>query len=119
MVSLPYSCRQAGDLRAATEDSLRHRLLVMLCAALFVAACAPSAPSPTTAPAKSDAPTASKPAASPGAASVASPAASPAAAASPVAGAPAAAKPAVDASQPLAKLPDFPTKPIEIIVPYP
>jgi tripartite-type tricarboxylate transporter receptor subunit TctC len=98
---------------------LRHRLIAILCIAVFAAACAPNAPSPTTAPAKSEAPTASKSAASPAAAPAGSPAASPGPAASPAAGGPAAAQPAVHTSEPLAKLPDFPTKPIEIIVPYP
>lgn len=92
--------------------------LAALTSLAVAVACAPSAPSPTSAPTKPAATTA--PAGSP-AAGAASPAAKPAAspAASPVAS-PAAAAPAAVAPKPVvvSKLPDFPTKQIEIIVPF-
>ncbi|MFN0072358.1 MAG: Bug family tripartite tricarboxylate transporter substrate binding protein [Chloroflexota bacterium] len=97
---------------------LNWKMVMAVSLGAMVMACAPAAaPSPTPAP-KADAPPAAKPAAASPAA-VASPAAaaSPSAAASPAAQ----AAPAVVASapKPVAKLADFPTKPIEIIIPYP
>lgn len=102
-------------VRPATP--VRIGLLSALASALLLGACAPAAPSPTAAPTK---PAATSPAASPGAA-VASPAAKPAAspAASPAPSPAAAAAPAAGtAPKPVAKLPDFPNREIEIIVPF-
>jgi tripartite-type tricarboxylate transporter receptor subunit TctC len=82
---------------------------------LLALACSQAAPSSTSAP-KTEPTAAAKPAASPAAAASPGTAASPAA--SPAAQAASQAASNV-ASQPLAKLPDFPTKPIEIILPYP
>jgi tripartite-type tricarboxylate transporter receptor subunit TctC len=80
---------------------------LVLAFAVSLAACAPATPSPTAAPAKpTTAPVAAaSPAASPAPAAAASPAAAPAPA-------PAAAP------KPVSKLPDYPTKPIEIVVPF-
>lgn len=86
--------------------------LTIFASVAIVVACQPAAPSPTAAPTKpaaTTAPAPAKPAESPAAKPAASPAASPAAAP--------AAKPAA-APKPLAKLADFPTKPLEIIVPF-
>lgn len=82
---------------------------VLVAPIILLAGCAPAAPSPTAAPPKPAATSAPTAAGSP----VASPAAKPAA--SPVAS-PTAAP--ASAPQPVAKLPDYPTKPIEIIVPF-
>lgn len=92
--------------------TLRYRslTLVSLAGILLSTACQPAAPSPTSPPAATVAKPAESPAAKPAAGSPAAAAASPAAA-SP------AAKPS-DAPKPVAKLPDFPTKPIDIIVPF-
>lgn len=97
---------------------MKRAIPIVALATAMILACAPAAPSPTTAPAKPAATTAAP--ASPAASPVAKPAASPGAspAASPAAAAPSTS--AAPASAPaVAKLPDFPTKPIEIIVPFP
>ncbi len=81
--------------------------LTLFASLAFAVACQPAAPSPTAAPTKPAATTApAKPAESPAAKPAASPATAPA------------AKPAAAAPKPLAKLADFPTKPLEIIVPF-
>jgi tripartite-type tricarboxylate transporter receptor subunit TctC len=101
-------------LLSATRSWLRVGLMVALASVLILVACSPAASTPTSAPAKAAATAA--PAGSPGAAA-ASPAAKPAASpgASPVAAPSSALGPA---PKPVAKLPDFPTKPIDIIVPF-
>ncbi len=91
-------------------------VLAMGLGALLLA-CSPAAtPSPTAAP-KTEASPAAKPAAAASPAVAASPGAAASPAASPAAAAPAAA--AANVPKPVAKLADFPTKPIEIIIPYP
>lgn len=103
------------DRRAFAVSRVTRRLALGVSALAVLAAsgCAPApAASPTTAAAK---PTAAAPAASPGAAPAASPAAKPAAspASSP---APAAAAPVPAA---VTKPAGYPSKPIEIVVPFP
>jgi tripartite-type tricarboxylate transporter receptor subunit TctC len=101
---------------------LRSRFSLLLAVVLGAAllACSAPAAAPTTAP-KTDAPKteAAKPAGSPAAAASPAAASSPSAAASPAAQAAAAPAAAANVPKPVAKLPDFPSKPIEIIIPYP
>lgn len=101
-------------LLSPTRSWLRLGLLAPVASVLILAACSPAASTPTSAPAKAAATAA--PAGSPGAAAT-SPAAKPAVSpgASPAASPSAALGPA---PKPVAKLPDFPTKPIDIIVPF-
>src|SRR5262245_23908034 len=84
------------------------KVSLVLVFATSLAACAPAAPSPTAAP--------TKPTTTPAAA--ASPAGSPAAAAASPAPPPAAEPAASAAPKPVSKVADYPTKPIETIVPF-
>jgi tripartite-type tricarboxylate transporter receptor subunit TctC len=98
------------------SSRLRQGFMSILAGVLLLSGCAPAASSPTSAPAKAAATSApaspGAPAASPG---VAKPAASPAASPAAQASAPPGLGPA---PKPVAKLADFPTKPLEIIVPF-
>ncbi|HEX3247261.1 MAG TPA: hypothetical protein VHX16_17790, partial [Chloroflexota bacterium] len=95
----------------------RVQILVAVALGAALLACSTPAAAPTTAP-KTDASAPKPAAASPVAAASPAAAASPGAAASPAAQAPAA--PAVaNAPKPVPKVADFPSKPIEIIIPYP